>query len=112
MEIPDKIYLQIDEEGQRPETSCDGVTWCEDRINKSDIEYVRAEQSPERVSVDAVVIPQDECEKQAWFIVTAMRNMNKNEIEMLCKNLLARYDIDLGKLVQHVNQIKDENLTV
>lgn len=63
-------------------------------------------------AVDALVIPQNESEKQAWFIVTVMRNMNKDEVEMLCKNLLARYDIDMGRMVQHVAQIKDEKLTV
>ena len=61
---------------------------------------------------ETIVIPQDDCEKQAWFIITVMRNMNKDEVEMLCKNLLARFDIDLGKLIQDVNQIKDEKLTI
>jgi len=70
------------------------------------IDYIEAGQH------ETIVIPQDDCEKQAWFIITVMRNMNKDEVEMLCKNLLARFDIDLGKLIQHVNQIKDEKLTV
>jgi|SRR5690625_183434 len=68
----------------------------------------RLEASP----IETLVIPQNESEKQVWFIVTVMRSMNKDEVEMLCKNLLARYDINLGILVQHVNQIKDEKLTV
>ena len=71
-----------------------------------------AEQRQETRPHETIVIPQDDCEKQAWFIIAVMRNMKKDEIEMLCKNLLARFDIDLGKLIQHVNQIKDEKLTI
>jgi hypothetical protein len=33
MNIPDKIYLQIEDGGE--------VTWCADRIHDSDVEYVR-----------------------------------------------------------------------
>jgi hypothetical protein len=45
--LPKKIYLQVD-----PENECDentdfnslaGVSWCEERINDSDIEYVLKE---------------------------------------------------------------------
>ena len=36
---PEKIYLQID-----PDEWIGGTTWCEDRINDSDIEYIRADQ--------------------------------------------------------------------
>lgn len=40
--IPKKIYLQIDTDGNIPEEfkELDGITWCSDRINKTDIEYV------------------------------------------------------------------------
>jgi hypothetical protein len=37
------IYLQVDPDG---ESACDwieGVTWREDRINETDIEYIRAD---------------------------------------------------------------------
>lgn len=39
---PKKIYLQIDDDGERPEDfdALDGVTWCEDRLNDSDLCYV------------------------------------------------------------------------
>ena len=39
--IPKRIYLQIDPENEKPEdfVELDEVTWCEDRINKNDIEY-------------------------------------------------------------------------
>ena len=41
--IPKRIYLQIDPENEKPEDfkELGEVTWCEDRINKSDIEYTR-----------------------------------------------------------------------
>lgn len=40
--IPKKIYLQVDADGESPEdfTECHGVSWCEDRINDTDIEYL------------------------------------------------------------------------
>lgn len=34
MEIPNIIYLQWDESGE-------GVTWCIDKINETDIAYIR-----------------------------------------------------------------------
>ena len=44
-EYPKKIYLQ-NEDGAHPD--CDtyygeGMTWCEDKINKDDAEYIRAD---------------------------------------------------------------------
>jgi len=41
--IPKKIYLQVDGYNEKPEDFDElrEVTWCENRINKSDIEYVR-----------------------------------------------------------------------
>jgi hypothetical protein len=41
--IPDKIYLQIDADGETPEdfNELHGVSWCADRIYPNDIEYVR-----------------------------------------------------------------------
>jgi len=44
--IPDKIYLQIGDE--TPDDvdfkNLDEVTWCSDRINEKDIEYVRVKK--------------------------------------------------------------------
>lgn len=39
------IFLQVDPDG---ESACDwieGVTWCEDRINDTDIEYIRVDKT-------------------------------------------------------------------
>jgi hypothetical protein len=44
--VPDKIYLQIDADGETPEDFSElaGVSWCADKINDNDIEYVLAAQ--------------------------------------------------------------------
>ena len=40
--LPKRIFLQIDPENEKPEDfkELSEVTWCEDRINDSDIEYI------------------------------------------------------------------------
>lgn len=49
--IPNKIYLQIGEDAELAvdyrEFSRDDITWCEDRINDNDIEYVRSDMNVE-----------------------------------------------------------------
>ena len=42
---PKKIYLQVEPEDDIHE----GITWCEDRINDTDIEYIRADLAKEKV---------------------------------------------------------------
>jgi hypothetical protein len=39
MKIPDEIYLQIEELGEKDHISY--ATWCHERINSTDIKYVR-----------------------------------------------------------------------
>jgi len=49
MKAPGKIYLQVDPDGDRPESvdqDLDGVTWCQDRINDNDVAYIRADLVP------------------------------------------------------------------
>lgn len=51
--IPERIYLQISNEDAEEfedfnaleDSACDAVTWCTDRINSSDVEYVRQQSS-------------------------------------------------------------------
>jgi len=39
--IPKVIYLQIGEDCEEKDFSdLEGITWCEDRINKNDIRYI------------------------------------------------------------------------
>lgn len=40
--LPEKIYLQIDADGETPEdfNELDGVTWCPEKIHDNDVEYV------------------------------------------------------------------------
>jgi len=40
---PDKIYLQVDEDSEKSIDWFEGVTWCQDRINDTDIEYIRVD---------------------------------------------------------------------
>lgn len=57
-QVPDIIYLQIKDLG--------GITWCVDRINDTDIEYVRVDRGGEQVSgmtVDGEVLPP--CKEEA-----------------------------------------------
>jgi hypothetical protein len=62
--IPDKIYLQTQEEEYPDESvtdfkQLDGVTWCAGRVNESDIEYVR-------VAPNQTPSPQPGNEGQEW----------------------------------------------
>lgn len=40
---PNKIYLQADPEGEKAIDWIDGITWCEDQINDTDIKYIRVD---------------------------------------------------------------------
>lgn len=41
---PKEIFIQVDSDGERPEDFKElyEVTWCADRINKTDVRYVLA----------------------------------------------------------------------
>lgn len=43
--VPKTIYLQVDADGERPEDfeMLSGVSWCQDRIYKTDLQYTLAE---------------------------------------------------------------------
>ncbi len=67
--IPNRIYLQIGEDSTQDDDfekiALDGsVSWCSDRVNDSDIEYVRAKQGTKK----AVKIKPW---KRVWMIVNA-----------------------------------------
>lgn len=54
MKIPREIFLQwVDEFGEEPNEIYEGVTWCVDRINDSDVRYAIAPPEP---IVDAEVV--------------------------------------------------------
>jgi hypothetical protein len=40
--LPQKIFLQVDADGELPEdfSELEVVTWCEERIHETDVEYV------------------------------------------------------------------------
>ena len=43
--IPKYIYLQVDPDRESPEdfNNLKGITWCEERENPNDIQYIRVE---------------------------------------------------------------------
>lgn len=47
----ERIWLQVDPEGDRfeddEECSSEGVTWCQDKINETDVGYVRLDKFEE-----------------------------------------------------------------
>lgn len=45
VEIPDRIYLQIDPEDENLDRFHKSeITWCQDQINDYDVEYIRADK--------------------------------------------------------------------
>jgi hypothetical protein len=52
-DAPKTIYLQVCEENECDSefSEHEGVTWCEDKINDSDIKYTRADISQQRTWV-------------------------------------------------------------
>ena len=56
-EAPRMIYLQVDGGGYDHDSADRGaVTWCEDKINENDIEYVRADEIVVGTKVGAYTI--------------------------------------------------------
>ena len=43
MIAPKEIFLQVDEDGEKAIEWLDGSTWAANRINKSDVRYIRAD---------------------------------------------------------------------
>jgi hypothetical protein len=43
---PETIWLQFDADGERVDV-WDGITWCLDQINDTDVKYVRADMVKE-----------------------------------------------------------------
>ena len=68
-DAPERIYLQHDPESTgEPFDKAHDVTWCQDRINKTDVEYVRAtafDASEQPVVDEVVTVAEDEMYSQA-----------------------------------------------
>jgi len=58
MKAPDKIYLQIDGDSFG---EWEGATWCQDKINDTDVEYVRADTIPRSSDRDQTCRYADAC---------------------------------------------------
>lgn len=53
--MPDKIYLQLEGQdmwGSEMNNQVDECSWCQDRINASDVEYIRFDKSRELAEAD------------------------------------------------------------
>ena len=65
--LPDRIYLQIDADGETPEDfkELGGVTWCTERIYPTDIEYILngeiRESCGESCGTCKYVLPEGRC---------------------------------------------------
>jgi hypothetical protein len=48
IDAPERIYLQVCDDSDCDEPFCEhhDVSWCQDKINNSDVEYVRADTAP------------------------------------------------------------------
>jgi hypothetical protein len=48
IDAPERIYLQVCDVSDCDEPFCDhhDVSWCQDKINDSDVEYIRADTAP------------------------------------------------------------------
>lgn len=77
---PDVIWLQIDPEG----TSCspqwsllDGATWCDDKINDTDVEYIKGD----RLTVlEAQLATQSERADYAWRNASVVEKARQEEM--------------------------------
>ena len=62
-DAPKRIWLQVDPEGERYDdplgSDWDGVTWCQDQMNTTDVEYVRSDEierlEAENARLEAIV---------------------------------------------------------
>jgi len=87
MKAPDKIYLQIDETEHRG-PNFEGVTWCKDRINDSDVEYIRVDHVFKSLTDETKTMPYeellnfvDEIEKWCYLDINAEPHISLNGIE-------------------------------
>ena len=94
-EYPKKIYLQ-NEDGAHPD--CDtyygeGVTWCEDKINKHDVEYIRADLVNEKVRHIAKQAVEEERLKLDGSVF-----MHQESNKLLMKAIDVRFDRILSRI--------------
>lgn len=75
-QIPNNIFLQIDDSGYDELTS----TWCEDRINETDIEYVRKQHLPDDIQrmIDAAKVCETERHGCYWNNIECIYNRFHN----------------------------------
>lgn len=52
-ELPKKIWLQVEEDGELFDEG--EVTWCQDRINASDVEYMKLSELPTEEEINKAI---------------------------------------------------------
>lgn len=74
--IPKKIYLQIGEDCDAKDfKDLNEVTWCQDKIHSTDIEYVRSAQQPE----DEFYSILDKCVLALYILEAKLKSENSDE---------------------------------
>jgi hypothetical protein len=66
---PEVIWLQVDPEAEQFD-GWEAQTWCSDRINETDVKYVRADLTPN-------VLADRRVGKQALYFLTALDTFEK-----------------------------------
>jgi len=56
----DTVDDELSEESQRPEAPCDGVTWCQHRINDSNVDYIRLDDVLKSLNDEIKKMPDEE----------------------------------------------------
>lgn len=70
-DIPERIWLQTDEDYDGTDEFLDATTWCRDKINSDDVEYVRADKlAAARALLREAVVAVEEEEDQLRAIGT------------------------------------------
>ncbi len=95
MEYPEYIYLQVeDDEGNRIDASTGEITWCRDRINYSDVEYVKAESLQHIITALAIF-------RDVFVALSAV------ELSGISREILSAAGKDLRKLPVSQSEILD-----
>ena len=92
--IPERIYLQHDpEDSGVPFTEAYGVTWCQDRINKTDIEYVRTDAHCEQPDLRGALEPFAALDIRHRSDMTRLENQDDKPVFALNNSVITLGDI-------------------
>ena len=89
-DMPEKIYLQIEDDRGPIPVETGHVTWCHERVNDSDVEYIRADAAESKHAEEMDVARWDNA-----FLVDRLHALESRHAEEM------REAIDL---IRHVNE--------